>query len=62
MPIKYVRTGLFLLSYLLVLSCSSPPQTTQNTPPDPAADSVADGLIVSDTTVTDDDTLETQKK
>lgn len=53
---------LFLVGLLLATSCSSPTKTAQSTPPDPAADSVADGLIMtSDTTIMDDDTLETIK-
>lgn len=39
-------------------ACSSPTKTSQRDPVDPAADSVDDGLIPSDTTVVDDDTLQ----
>ncbi|MEZ0610734.1 hypothetical protein ACAW74_19635 [Fibrella sp. WM1] len=49
---------LLLIGWLAGAACSSPKQTPANDPADPAADSVADGLILSDTTVVDDDTLE----
>lgn len=63
MLVKCARTCLFFLGCLLVVACSAPTETTRSTPPDPAADSVADGLMMtSDTTIVDDDTLETGKK
>ena len=62
MPINRSFARLFLLGWLLTTSCSSPSKTQQTTPPDPAADSVADGLMPSDTTIVDDDTLETGRK
>lgn len=45
---------------LLTVACASPSSTNQPPTSNPAADSVADGLLEGDTTVVDDDTLETR--
>lgn len=59
MPLLYRFMASFLLLSLLAGgACSSPNQASQNDPADPATDSLADGLILTDTTVFDDDTLE----
>ncbi len=63
MPANRFLVYLLLVGMLSATSCSSPSKTAQSTPPDPAADSVANGLLMtSDTAVMDDDTLETGKK